>query len=129
MDRVFTVDGLVRKTGVRNIDQECTNEDFLALADLCDPWNLVGQHLRLSPSQLSAIDSDNKTTALKRLALLQRWRESFAFKATYKVLVSALLSCGKTDQALKVCKVLAQKQGRCYSSIKFILQATKLFNM
>lgn len=109
----FTVEDLVRKTGVRNIDQECTNEDFLALADLCDPWNLVGHYLKLTPSQLSAIDSDSRTTGLKRLALLQKWKESFAFKATYKVLVSALLSCGKTVQALEVCEVLARKQGRC----------------
>ena len=112
----FTVDDLVRKAGVKNIDQECTNDDFLALSDLCDPWKLVGSHLRLSQSQLSAISEENKSTALKRLTVLQRWKESFAFKATYRVLVAALLSCGKADQALKVCKVLAQKQGM-YSAI------------
>ena len=107
----FTVEDLVKETGVKNIDQECTNDDFLTLADLCDPWNLVGSYLKLSQSVLSAIDSDNKSTALKRLAVLQRWREIFAFKATYRVLVDALLSCTKANQALKVCKFLAQKQG------------------
>lgn len=107
----FTVEALVTKAGVRNIDQECSDTDILSLANFCVPWNLVGQHLHLTGSQLSAIDGDCKSTELKRLGTLQKWRQTYSFKATYRRLVEALLSCGKADEALKVCKFLAQKEG------------------
>ena len=107
----LTVEDLAVQAGVRDLDQQCCDDDLLVLSELCDPWKLIGQHLKLTQAQISAIDVDNRTTALKRLGALQRWKETFAFKATHRVLVSALLACGKTQQALDVCKILAQKQG------------------
>ena len=107
-----SVDDLVAKARVVNIDRECGNDDILSLASFCDPWQLVGQHLHLSPPQISAIDGDNRGTDLKRLGVLQKWKETFVFKATYRVLVTALIDCGKIQQAFEVCKYLAQKEGR-----------------
>ena len=109
---IVTIDELVVQAGTQeiNLDQQCHNNDFLSLYELCDPWELIGQHLKLTQSQISAVDGDNKTTDQKRLGLLQKWKEIFAHKATYRVLVTALLACGKAEQALEVCKTLAQEK-------------------
>ena len=108
----FTVNELADQAGARDLDRECTNVDFLDLHKFIDPWELTGQYLKLAQSQISAVDGDNKTTDQKRLGLLQKWKDIFAHKATYRVLVAALVACGKAEQALEVCKILAQKQGK-----------------
>ena len=108
----YTVDELADQAGARDLDRECTNVDFLDLHTFLDPWELIGQHLKLTQSQINAINEDYKTTDQKRLGLLQKWKEIFAHKATYRVLIAALLACGKAEQALEVCKILAQKQGK-----------------
>ena len=112
MSRTPTVGELVAKAGVTNIDRECDHEDFLYLASFCDPWQLVGAHLRLSSTQLSNIDADNKSTALKRLKVLHQWKSMYVFRATFRVLIEALIDCSKTQQALEVCKYLARREGR-----------------
>ena len=109
----LTLEDLIARSGVKNINKECTDEDILAFGDFCDPWQLVGVFLGLDTAQLSAIDEDNRTVSLKRLGTLQKWKSRFAFNATYRVLINALLRCGKADRALKVCQILAQKEGIC----------------
>ena len=107
----ITIDELAAQAGIKdiNLDQQCFNDDLLSLYNLCDPWELIGQHLKLTRPQISAVDGDNKTTDEKRLGVLQKWKETFAHKTTYRVLVTALLACGKAEQALEVCKTLAQE--------------------
>ena len=107
-----TVDDLAARAGVVDINRECGKDDILSLARFCDPWQLVGRHLGLSEPQISAIDGDNRSTDLKRLGALQKWKEMFVFKATYRVLVGVLIDCGKAQQAMDVCKYLAQKESR-----------------
>ena len=116
----ITIDELVVQAGIEEItlDQQCHDDDFLSLYELCDPWELIGQHLKLTRPQISAVDADNKTTDQKRLGLLQKWKETFAHKATYRVLVAALLACGKAESALEVCKTLAQEKiGEIFTSL------------
>ena len=108
----ITIDELAAQAGIKdiNLDQQCFNDDLLLLYNLCDPWELIGQHLKLTHPQISAVDGDNKTIDEKRLGVLQKWKETFAHKATYRVLLTALLACGKAEQALEVCKILAQEK-------------------
>lgn len=108
----LSLEALIAQSGVRNIDIECSAEDILAFGDLCDPWEEVGLFLGLTNAQLNAINGENRTVSLKRLGTLQKWKEQFAFKATYRALINALLKCKKTDKALKVCQIRAQKEGR-----------------
>ena len=107
----LTLEDLIAKSGVKNVNRECTDGDILAFGDFCDPWRQVGMYLGLDSAELSAIDEDNRTVSLKRLGTFQKWKSKFAFNATYRVLITALLKCGKADQALKVCQILAQKEG------------------
>ena len=88
------------------LEQPCSEERLLELANHCDPWNIVGLHLKLSETVINDIDRDYRTTEEKRIKLMQKWKEGFAFKATYKVFVKALMSCGRADPALKVCRLL-----------------------
>jgi hypothetical protein len=106
----LTVEDLAAKARILDIDRECNKADFLSLAKFCDPWELIARHLGLSQAQISAIDGDNRSTDLKRLGSLEKWKEMRVFKATYRVLVGALVDCGKVQQALEVCQYLAQKE-------------------
>ena len=47
----------------------------------------------------------------KQHKTLQKWKSKFAFKATYRNLIQALLDSGKGDHAEEVCKLL-QKLGK-----------------
>ena len=42
----------------------------------------------------------------KRRKTLEKWMSKFAFKATYKNLIQALLDSGRGDHAEEVCKLL-----------------------
>ena len=110
-----TVDALVVETGVQDLNQEIQpsddDDDLLELSKICVDWELVGEHLKLD---IRAIDEENKSVEMKRLRVLQKWKESRAFNATYKVLVEVLLACKKVQQAREVCRFLAKKQGTSY---------------
>lgn len=109
----FTVEELAKEAGVSDLDLDkvCSHVDFLHVYKFIDPWDIIGHHLKLTQSQISALDSDYKTTDHKRLGTLQKWKETFAHQATYRVLIAALLACGKAEQGLEVCKLLSPKQG------------------
>ena len=108
---MLTIEDVATKTGVNleRLEQECSDSDLLALSELCDPWELIGQHLQLTDPQIRAIDSDHKTTEEKRLASLQKWKENKAFGATFKVFVDALLVCKFAQKARKVCEYRAKQ--------------------
>ena len=89
------------------MEKVCSQDDLLALSKFCYPWELIGQHLKLTSSQISAIDNNNKTMDQKHVGVLQKWKETSAHKATYRVLVNALLACDKAQHASEVCGMLA----------------------
>jgi hypothetical protein len=105
-------------TRLNILDQECSREVLLCLAKHCVEWQLIGLHLKLTDSDISAVDGDNRTVDEKRVGMLRRWKEHFAFKATYLVLVQALLACGRTSDAINVCKAIVL--GKCFSIVHLI---------
>ena len=94
---------------LRNLEQECSDNDILALAEFCDPWEFVGSHLKLTEAQISAIQSDNKTTEERRLASLRKWKETQSYRATFKAYVDALIECKFVEKARKVCEYRAKQ--------------------
>lgn len=106
-----TAQELATKTGINlNIlEQECSDDDLLALSELCETWEIIGRHLQLTDPQIRAIDSDHRTTEEKRLASLRKWKESKAFGATFKVFVDALLGCKYVQTARQVCEYRARQ--------------------
>ena len=77
------------------------------LAEFCDPWENIGYFLKLTKSNISAIKEDHSSSTEKqRIAMLQKWKEKFAHKATYRVLVEALIQSEHAEQALELCQKL-----------------------
>lgn len=93
------------KISAEVLKEPCSEDTTLQLSNFCDPWNVVALHLKLNHTEIDDIDRDCKTTEEKRIKVLQKWREAFAFKATTETFVKALVSCGRADPALQVCKL------------------------
>ena len=100
----YTIQQVARRAGVQLnalSEAECSDEDLLTFAShLGESWTLIGQSLKLTKEQLSAIEG---TIAEKRLAVLQQWKES-TLDATYQVLAEAFLTCKMPRSALKLCE-------------------------
>ena len=73
------------------------------LAVFCDPWESTGYHLRLDSATINGIKEDNSTSEERRIAMLQSWKQRFAHRATYRVLVEALIESRRAQQALELC--------------------------
>lgn len=89
------------------LEQECSQQVLLSLAKHRVDWQLIGLYLELTHADIAAVDGDNQTVEEKRVGMLGRWKEKFAFKATYRVFIEALLSCGKAADATEACKAIA----------------------
>ena len=88
------------------LDRECSKENVIKFAEFCEPWKLIGRHLKLEDSELAAIDSDYRTTEEKRVQALSRWKNKSAHKATYRVLIEVFMSCKQAKKAEKILKVI-----------------------
>ena len=105
----LTLQDVAAQAGVKKLDilnQECSQQILLCLAKHCVEWQLIGYQLELSDSDITAVDGDSRTVDEKRVGMLKRWKEQFAFKATYLVLIRALLACGRTSDAVSACKAI-----------------------
>ena len=87
------------------LQTECS-EQLLSLANFCVDWKLVAFHLKLTKGDIAAVDGDYRTVEEKRIGMLEKWKERFAFKATYRVFIEALLSCEKASDAVEACKTI-----------------------
>lgn len=107
----ITLEQLVAESGVKleSLEEQCSEQKLLDLAEYCDPISVVGHALGLTRAQISAIDNDYRTTKEKRLALMQQWKDSKAYQATYKNFIEALLHSGNADLAAEVCQMLASE--------------------
>ena len=94
--------------GEQDLEQEISELDLHDLADLCDPWELIGHHLRLKDADISAIKGTyGNSVELQRIKMLKKWRDT-NLRPTYKVLIEALLKCDKVQQALDICRKVKQ---------------------
>ena len=96
------------------LDHECSQQVLLGLAKHCVDWQLIGFHLELTKADIVAVDGDFRSIDEKRIGMLGRWKEKFAFKATYRAFIEALLSCGKASDAIEACKAIVS--GTCMMS-------------
>ena len=112
-DHGITLQKVANQAGIDNLDifnQECSKKIRLNLAKHCVDWRLIGLYLDLTKADIAAVDEDNQTADEKRAGMLGRWKEKFAFKATYRVFIEAFLACGKTEDAVDACKTIAKGQ-------------------
>ena len=74
------------------------------LSGFCDRWESIGYGLQLTKSDISGVKDDSPDTEVRRIMMLQTWKERFAHKATYRALIEALLQSGRAQQALDMCR-------------------------
>ena len=89
------------------LKNEVSVDDIKKISTFLESWKLIAPCLGLSEGDIEAIDRNGKSEEEKRLLMLQRWKQAFIFKATYKKLVNALLSIKRADLALNVCQTLS----------------------
>ena len=109
----LTLQDVAAQAGLKTLDvldQECSQQVLLRLAKHCVDWQLTGFHLELTKSDIVAVDEDCRTAEQKRVEMLRKWKEKFAFKATYRVFIEALLSCGKASDAVDACKAVVSSK-------------------
>ena len=104
----ITVEELAKEAGLslQCLDKAFREEKACILAEFCDQWELIGYHLRLVRADITTIKNDNETTDLRRISMLARWSEKFAYKATYRVLLEALIRSKHGKQARDLCRAL-----------------------
>ena len=108
----MTVDELAEEAG---LSLQCLEKAFCvehvhALSEFCDPWENIGYHLKLTKSNINSIWEDNATTEGKGIVMLENWKEKLAHKATYRVLIEALIQSEHAQQALNLCQRLKDNQ-------------------
>lgn len=106
-----SVQEIVHRSGMtmEYLDQECSQEVLLGVAHLCEPWETIGEGLNLSVNELSFIDYNYGNDEEKRVAVLERWKETFDFNATYRKLMEAFVSTGNARGAQEVCRILCSE--------------------
>ena len=87
------------------LDAKCNNKHIADVSRFLD-WKGVARHLKLTDSEVGAVESEGRDEADKQHKTLQKWKSKFAFKATYRNLIQALLDSGRGDHAEEVCKLL-----------------------
>ena len=92
------------------LDQQCSQQVLVRLAKHCVRWKLTGFHLELTKTDIVAVDGDYRSVDEKRIGMLGRWKDKFADKATYRVFIEALMSCGKASDAIDACKTIASSK-------------------
>ena len=103
-----TVDELVKQTSIQpeRLDEKVNNDHLLKIALFLRSWRLVALHLGLSDIDVSDLEKEGKDEQEKRIKALQKWKDKFAFKATYRMLVEVLLQLSMADTAENICHIL-----------------------
>ena len=106
-----TLDELLDKVGVKptQLEEVCSDEHLRKIAQSLESWRELSVHLELSGADVEVIERDKCSVPEKRQQMLQKWREKFDFKATYRVLVEGLLSIGNAKMAHTVCHLVKQQ--------------------
>ena len=104
----LTVEDIAKAVGVSiaKLNQECSEEHVKEISCFLESRQTLAPHLNLKETDIEEIDNDKRTEQEKRLKTLQKWKEIFIFRATYKVLMEALLKIRRADHARKVCCLL-----------------------
>lgn len=92
------------------LDGECSDEHIDEFSKYCVEWEQIANHLKLKETTVSDLRSIPNGD-LRRSKLLRQWKSQFAFKATYRVLVQALVDVGRGDYACSICETLSTVVG------------------
>ena len=89
----------------------CAHVHFSIHVNTCVDWKLIGRCVRVPEADLTAVDGDNRTVEEKRVGMMEKWKSNFAYKATYRTFIEALLAEGRCVDAIEACKVIQAAEG------------------
>ena len=94
------------------LDKEVSEGHLMDVSWIIADHEILGRELGLNGAEMTAVNADSSTHQLKKIEMLRTWKQKFAWKATYRQLIEALLKCRKGDDAQKVCELLAPSKHR-----------------
>ena len=94
------------------IDKEISDDHILEIYPQLENWRLVAVHLGLTHIDIQAVVSQAtlEGESLMRVYMLQEWKRKKRLegKATYQVLLKALIKCNCSASAIQVCELLSE---------------------
>ena len=96
--------GLSEKDGDRKVSDVHVDEISRLY---CKKWRSLYPHLELDEIVVADTERDHGAEDERRKGFLTKWRETKGSKATYKMLVHALLRINQRLDAENICKLLA----------------------
>ena len=86
------------------LDETLSEEHMRGASRVINDHEILGPELGLGAAQMAAIDQ-KQAPVLQRVAMLQKWKQKFAWKATY-----CTLKCSRADLAQQVCEWLVPRK-------------------
>lgn len=87
------------------LDKEVSKDHLRKVSDIIDDHNIVGPELGLTDQDMCTINDVNRQELQKR-ETLKKWNQKYAWNATYRKLIEALLRCHRAGLARDVCELL-----------------------
>ena len=88
------------------LKREVCRDDYYDISKHLSEWKLLAPKLGLTDAEVEAINEENKKEEAKMVAFLRKWKQKFAWKATYRALIEALLGLQRAADATGVCQLL-----------------------
>ena len=91
------------------LQRVCSHNVLLNIAQQLKDWKMLGYYLNLTEPDLIAIERENDTEALRRVATLNKWHEREGRNATYLALAGALHEHGRRDLVQLLCHTVKER--------------------
>ena len=103
-----TLDDILSRHGLtkERLQEECLQEVRLKIAAKLEDWKMVGHFLSISTEKLKAIERENDTEDLRRVAMLDTWHKREGKDANCLRLANALYQHGRRDLVELLCEAL-----------------------
>ena len=108
-----TLDDLLKDIPPSLLDQQCSDVCLTEISRRITKWQLLRPYLKLTPAHEDTIlQTYHYSGELQKQKLLEKWREIFSTKATYRVLIEAIFDSGNADVAHDACELLRQQSSQ-----------------
>jgi hypothetical protein len=107
VEKIHVAD-LTQHCGIEDgcLDEEVNSANYHEISKHLSKWKLIAPKLRFTDDEVESIDADNPKAEEKRVSFIKSWKQKFAMRATYRVLIQSLLSIERVDDARGVCQIL-----------------------
>ena len=93
------------------LKRTCEDDLLPFVAGYFHPWREAAPYLSLREIDIDDVERDHGSESERRLGALRKWKASNGQRATYGVVIKALLTVGRVDNAENICSFLLH--GEC----------------